>query len=170
MFQPDSFLIAFFLVHTFCLIILLIFLIKLMSIINAHTILAAKFPSNINVLFPFHYFQKVEEWENEAEGKTDEEIQREIDEVNAELYPKQYQAMQHRRRNFYRVINNKMIRFNNVGHPFVYELRKHGITGGLTDEEKQMAKEEWEKIQRNLPDNSTFDPPYRRSSESEFKQ
>ena len=112
----------------------------------------------------------MEDWESEAEGRTDEEIQREIDQVNAELYPKLYQRMQRRQRSFYRVINDKVVRYNNIGHPFVYELRKHGISGALTEDEKRMAKDEWNKIQRNLPDNSTFDPPYRRSSESEFKQ
>ena len=78
--------------------------------------------------------------------------------------------MERRRRSFYRVINDKVVRFNGKGHPFVYELRKHGISGTLTEDEKLLAKQEWENIQKNLDDNSTFDPPYRRSSESEFRQ
>lgn len=117
----------------------------------------------------YHEAWKVEEWETEAEGKPDEEIQREIDEVNAELNPRLYESMGYRRRNFYRVIGDKLVRFNKSGHPFVYELRKHGISGTLTEEEKLLAKEEWRKIQKHLPDQSTFDPPYRSSSESEFK-
>ncbi|XP_066928622.1 small ribosomal subunit protein mS35-like [Clytia hemisphaerica] len=116
----------------------------------------------------YHEAWKTEDWEIEAEGKTDEEIQQEIDEVNAELNPKLYNEMEHRRRSFYRIINDKVIRYNKNGHPFVYEIRKHGISGTLTDEEKRLAKEEWEKIQRELPDMSTFDLPYRRSSGSEF--
>lgn len=78
--------------------------------------------------------------------------------------------MERRRRSFYRVINEKVVRFNSKGHPFVYELRKHGISGTLTEEEKLLAKQEWNNIQKKLNDLSTFDPPYRRSTESEFIQ
>jgi len=118
----------------------------------------------------YHEAWKIEDWESEVEGKSEEEIQREIESVHAELNPKLYTDMERRRRSFYRVINDKVVRFNNKGHPFVYEIRKHGISGTLTEDEKLLAKQEWENIQKNLDDNSTFDPPYRRSSESEFTQ
>lgn len=112
---------------------------------------------------------KTEPWEKEAENETEKKIDEEVENVRKELN-KEYRTKNYRdkKQRFYRIINDKLIRYNKTGHPFVHELPKYGIRGGLTKEELQLAKDEWAKIQKNLPDESTFDLPYRPSSRSEF--
>lgn len=105
----------------------------------------------------------------EAEGKRDDELKREIDEVNCELNPRYFDEKKRRRRH-YKIVGEKLVRYNKVGHPFVYELRKYGINGGLTPDEMKLAKEQWRDLQKDLPDTSTFDTIFHRYSESEFKQ
>jgi len=117
----------------------------------------------------YHESWKTEPWEEEAKGKSDEELKREIEEVNAELNPTS-SADKSKRRRHYRIVNDKLMRYNKSGHPFVYELRKYGLNGGLDRDEMKQAKKEWEQIQTNQDDNTTFDPIYKRSTESEFKQ
>ena len=92
-----------------------------------------------------------------------------MEKVNAELFPKAA-ADKKRCRRHYKVINGKLVRFNNVGRPFLYEIPKQGITGALNLDEVKLAKEKWNQIQIDQQDNETFDPVYQRSSESEFKQ
>lgn len=96
-------------------------------------------------------------------------MRREIDEVNRELNPRYFEEKKRHRRH-YRVVGEKFVRFNKVGHPFVYELRRYGINGGLTPKEMELAKEQWRIIQKDSPDISSFDTIYHRNSESEFKQ
>ena len=92
---------------------------------------------------------------------------KEIDEVQVELNPEYFKEKERVRRH-YRVINDKVVRYNRQGHPFLYGMRKHGIGGALTDDEMKLAKQEWENIQVDHPDTSTFDSLFRRSSDSEW--
>lgn len=118
------------------------------------------------------YFEaiKEEEWEEEAAEKSEKELQDDVEDVRMELNPRYYQEKKERLgQTFYRVINDKLVRYNRHGHPFVMELRKHhNIIGGLTEEEMKMAKEEWKKIQQDLPDHSTFDNLYKKPYGSEW--
>lgn len=113
----------------------------------------------------YHESWKTEPWEAEAEGKTLEELQREVAEVNAELNPETTKLKPKRK---HRIAGNKIVRYTKTGHPFVLELNQHGVTGGLTKEEMEEAKNEWKIMQHDQPDNTTFDPLYRKSTESEF--
>jgi len=115
----------------------------------------------------YHESWKTEEWEQEAEGKTFEELQEDVDSVKSELDPK-LQEIKSKNRRRYRIVNDKVVRYNNVGHPFVMENHRFNIKGGLTEDEKQLAKHQWEVIKKDLPDEDSFDPFYRRSTESEF--
>jgi len=110
--------------------------------------------------------KKVQPWENEANSISEDEIDKEIDGIRAELNPAHHKETLVNRR-YYKVINEKLIRYNSYGHPFVCEMRKYGIKGGLTKEEISIAKNEWQNIQKGLPDLTTFDPPYQSRYASE---
>ncbi|XP_057313317.1 28S ribosomal protein S35, mitochondrial-like [Hydractinia symbiolongicarpus] len=116
----------------------------------------------------YHESWKTESWEEEAGDKTDEQLAGEIAQVQVELDPRAV-AEKKRHRRHYGIINDKLVRFNKVGYPFVYEMRKYGLAGGLDSEEIKQAKEKWANLQKDQEDQSTFDPLYQRSSESEFK-
>ena len=104
----------------------------------------------------YHEAWKKEDWEDVSEDVPEEQLESEIEEVRSELYPQITQKKKIRRR-FYRVVGDTVIRYNHIGHPFVYEMRKYGIVGGLKREHLDEAKQIWKNIQPELEDDSTFD-------------
>ncbi|XP_047140769.1 small ribosomal subunit protein mS35 [Hydra vulgaris] len=117
----------------------------------------------------YHESWKTEEWENEFFGNSEEEVVKEIEKVNAELFPKAFSDKKRCLRH-YKIINDKLVRYNNVGRPFLVELGKHGLKGLMKLDEVKLAMEKWNQIQVNQNDIESFDPLFQRSSESEFKQ
>lgn len=110
---------------------------------------------------------KVQPWESESSLQTSIEIKVEMEKIRAEMNPAQFNEKSVNRR-YHRVINERLVRYNSYGHPFVMEMRKYGIKGGLNAEEMTMAKAEWKKIQKGLPDSTSFDLPYKPNFSSEF--
>lgn len=106
----------------------------------------------------YHEANKVESWESEADTVPTEFIDRAVEKVRKELYPTYYRDVKSKSKHtFYRVINDKLVTFNEAGHPFLFHIRKNGVTGLLSEEEIRKGREEWKKIQLDIPDTSTFD-------------
>jgi len=116
----------------------------------------------------FHESKKNESWEQEAIGMREEEINKEVNKVRTDLYPKYYEEKKRNQRH-YRVIAEKLVRYNRYGHPFVVEVKRFRVNS-LNKGELQMAKDEWRKIKVDvgLPDTTSFDLPYKSSYSSEF--
>ena len=74
------------------------------------------------------------------------------------------------KRRYYKVVGERVVRFNNAGHPFLCQMYRSGIKGALTHDEMKAAKKEWDIIQKNLPDTSSFDRVLYRNCESEYVQ
>jgi len=100
----------------------------------------------------------VHDWEEKVSEYQDEVVDVELSSVRKELKPKLNTKTKYKKKEWHRIVGDKLVKYNDVGYPFLVQIQKQRVRGMLPREHVEEAKEVWKSIQKYIKDKSTFDP------------